>query len=388
MKRIKKVLAVVLVLVMSMALAAGCSKSRQTMFGIMKDAGTMTKYSYDINAKLASSISGLENLSLTFNGETDGEAMAMGVKVSYSFITVDVDNFLTITKDAVYVNVQTLFDKLAPILLGASYSLEDFEEEFGTELKCIKLPLVDGMVNLNGGSNELMDTYISILESAFKDVKIEENKGEFTVRVEGAEEFSKLADALITALLDNEDTIISALEKSNVDDEMVKKLVDTYMDEFVAALDRFNKEYELGLTDEDIASLKEEVLNAFEEATGDAQLDDVSASYKEMFDELRTNKDDFVSEIAGLNGTADLTITNSLTGKEGSRVYSCTSVVNAESTDTDEDISLNIDSVMTESNDISVKAPESYTEFSDIIYAALVYAYDNGLLDDVLYDAY
>ena len=376
MKRIKKVLAVMLVLVMSMALAAGCSKSRQTMFGIMKDAGTMTKYSYDINAKLASSISGLENLSLTFNGETDGEAMAMGVKVSYSFITVDVDNFLTITKDAVYVNVQTLFDKLAPVLLGASYSLEDFEEEFGTELKCIKLPLVDGMVNLNGGSNELMDTYISILESAFKDVKIEENKGEFTVRVEGAEEFSKLADALITALLDNEDTIISALEKSNV------------VDEIVAALDRFNKEYELGLTDEDIASLKEEVLNSFEEATGDAQLDDVSASYKEMFDELRTNKDDFVSEIAGLNGTADLTITNSLTGKEGSRVYSCTSVVNAESTDTDEDISLNIDSVMTESNDISVKAPESYTEFSDIIYAALVYAYDNGLLDDVLYDAY
>ena len=73
MKRIKKVLAVMLVLVMSMALAAGCSKSRQTMFGIMKDAGTMTKYSYDINAKLASSISGLENLSLTFNGETDGE---------------------------------------------------------------------------------------------------------------------------------------------------------------------------------------------------------------------------------------------------------------------------------------------------------------------------
>ena len=52
MKRIKKVLAVMLVLVMSMALAAGCSKSRQTMFGIMKDAGTMTKYSYDINAKL------------------------------------------------------------------------------------------------------------------------------------------------------------------------------------------------------------------------------------------------------------------------------------------------------------------------------------------------
>ena len=43
---------------------------------------------------------------------------------------------------------------------------------------------------------------------------------------------------------------------------------------------------------------------------------------------------------------------------------------------------------MRESNDISVKAPESYTEFSEIIYAALVYAYDNGLLDDVLYDAY
>lgn len=43
MKKLRRVLAVLLVLVMSMALVTGCSgKSKQTMFSIMKDASSMT----------------------------------------------------------------------------------------------------------------------------------------------------------------------------------------------------------------------------------------------------------------------------------------------------------------------------------------------------------
>lgn len=393
MKKIRKILAVMLVLVMSMALVAGCSnKSKQTMFSIIKDANSMTHYSYNVDMKLESSISGLENLALTFTGKTDGEAMTMGAKVSYSFITMDVDDFITLTKDAVYVDVQTIFEKLAPLLLGSSYSLEDFENEFGVELKCIRIPFVDGMVNLNGGSEELADTYISVLESAFKDVKITEDKGVFTAKIEGLEEFSKLADAFITALLDKQDAIMAELDKNSVDEAKLKEFVDLYTEEIIKVLEKFNEDYDAGLTEDDFNDLRDQAEAAFNDAMAEVNLDDVDSTYKETFDELRDNKDELVKEIAEIEDTtADMTITSSLTGKEGSRVYNCTGDINAENTNTDEDIQLNINSVMTEDNNISVKAPESYTELSDIIYAALVFAYENGLLDDIadgIYDVY
>lgn len=385
MKKIKKILAVMLVLAMSMALAAGCSsKSKQTMFSIMKDAGSMTHYSYDVDMKLESSISGLENLALKFTGKTDGEAMTMGVKVSYSFVTVDVDDFITVTKDAMYVDVQTLFEKLAPMLLGSSYSLDDFESEFGVELKCIKVPLVEGLVNLSS-SEELVNTYVSILESAFKDIKITDEKGTFTASVDGATELSKVADAFITALLDNQDTLLAELDKNSVSEAKIKELFNIYVDEVVKGIEKFNTDYSMGLTDSDIADLKTEAADAIDDVLADADFENTSDVYKEAFDELKNSKDDVVSEIADYkDGTARFDITNNLTGKEGSRVYTCTFDLTAENTNTDEDIQLNINSVMTEDNNISVTVPESFTEISDIVYAALVYAYENDMIGDLL----
>ena len=385
MKKIKKILAVMLVLVMSMALAAGCSsKSKQTMFSIMKDAALMSHYSYDIDMKLESSISGLENLALKFTGKTDGEAMTMGVKVNYSFLTVDVDDFITVTKDAMYVDVQTLFEKLAPILLGASYSLDDFEREFGVELKCIKVPLVEGLVNLSS-SEEFVNTYVSILESTFKDIKITDEKGTFTASVDGAEELSKVADAFITVLLDNQDTLLAELDKNSVSEAKIKELFNIYMDEAVKGIEKFNTDYSMGITDSDIADLKTEAEDAIDGVLSDADFDNISDVYKEAFDELKNSKDDVVSEIADYkDGTVKFDITNSLTGKEGSRVYTCTFDLTAENTNTDEDIQLNINSVMTEDNNISVTVPESFTEISDIVYVALVYAYENDMIGDLL----
>lgn len=387
MKRIKKILAVMLVLVMSMALAAGCSqKTKQTMFSIMKDAGTMTKYSYNADMKLESSISGLENLALTFKGVNDGGAMSVGAKVSYSFITVDVDNFITLTKDAVYVNVQTVFEKLAPILLGSSYTLEDFEDELGVELKCIKFPLVDGLVKLDGNSEELVNTYVSILENAFKDVKIDEEKGVFTARIEGAEQFSKVVDAFLTGLLDNKDTILAELDKNAIDEAKLTELLNLYMDEAVNAVEKFNTDYELGLTDDDIAELRDEAKSAVEEAVSEAELDDANSVYEDAFADISDNKDELVSDIADFeDGTADLTVSNSLTGKEGSRVYTSNIELNVENTSTDEDLQLKINSVITEDSKVSVSVPSSYTQFSDVLYAALVFAYENDMLDDLLY---
>ena len=390
MKKLRRVLAVLLVFVMSMALVTGCSgKSKQTMFSIMKDASSMTHYSYEVKVKVDSGISGVENMTMTLKGKTDGESATVGAKVSYSLYTIDVNDFLTVTKDAVYINVEEVFNAFDSILSSLGVSLADFEDEFGTELKCIKLPLVDGLVNTNGSDAELIDIYISILEDAFKDVKIDSNKGEYTVTVEGMEALSKIVDAILTGFLDNQDAIIAEIEKNNtVDEQTLKELLNVYMNEIIVALEKFNTEYELGLTDADIDDLRAEAESAAEEAAKEAEIDDLSQAYKDVFADLKDNKQDVVDEMADSADSVDgsFTLTNSLTGKEGSRVYTCEIQGSVENKDTDEDLTLNVKSVLTEDNSIVVDVPKNYTALSDIVYAALVYTYENGLLDDALGD--
>lgn len=390
MKKLRRVLAVLLVFVMSMALVTGCSgKSKQTMFSIMKDASSMTHYSYEIKVKLDSGMSGVESMAMTLKGKTDGEAVTMGAKVSYSLYTFDIDDFLILTKDAMYINVEAIFNAFDSVLSAMGVSLEDFEAEFGTELKCIQLPLVEGMINVDADSSELTDLYVSILENTFKDTKIESNKGEFTVTVEGMEEISKLVAAFITSLLDNQDALLEQIDKnSSIDDETFKEFLNLYMNEIITALVRFNDEYDLGLTEADIEEAKAEAEAAVEDAVKEAGLDDVSREYKDAFADLKDNRQDVVDTLAESVDSVDgkFTMTDSLTGKEGSRVYTCGLQAAFENKDTDEDVTVNVKSVLTEDNSIVVDVPKNYTALSDIIYAALVYTYENGLLDDAFGD--
>lgn len=388
MKKLRRVLAVLLVFVMSMALVTGCSgKSKQTMFSIMKDASSMNHYSYEIKVKVDSGMSGVDSMAMTLKGKTDGEAVTMGAKVTYSLYTIDIDDFLILTKDAMYINVEEIFNAFDSILSSLGVSLEDFENEFGTELKCIQFPLVDGLVNINADNSEIMDVYVTILENAFKDIKIDSNKGEYTVTVEGMEELSKLADAFITSLLDNQDAFLEQIDKnSSFDEKTLKELLNVYMNEIITALEKFNTEYELGLTEADIDELKAEAEAAAEDAAAEVQIDDLSQTYKDAFAELKDNRQDIVDEIADSADSVDgkFTMTDSLTGKEGSRVYTCEFEAELENKDTSEDLTVTVKTELTEDKDIEVKVPSSYTSVSDLMYAALVYTYENGLLDDVL----
>lgn len=388
MKKLRRVLAVLLVFVMSMALVTGCSgKSKQTMFSIMKDASSMNHYSYEIKVKVDSGMSGVDSMAMTLKGKTDGEAVTMGAKVTYSLYTIDIDDFFILTKDAMYINVEEIFNAFDSILSSLGVSLEDFENEFGTELKCIQFPLVDGLVNINADNSEIMDVYVTILENAFKDIKIDSNKGEYTVTVEGMEELSKLADAFITSLLDNQDAFLEQIDKnSSFDEKTLKELLNVYMNEIITALEKFNTEYELGLTEADIDELKAEAEAAAEDAAAEVQIDDLSQTYKDAFAELKDNRQDIVDEIADSADSVDgkFTMTDSLTGKEGSRVYTCEFEAELENKDTSEDLTVTVKTELTEDKDIEVKVPSSYTSVSDLMYAALVYTYENGLLDDVL----
>lgn len=387
MKKLRRVLAVLLVFVMSMALVTGCSgKSKQTMFSIMKDASSMNHYSYEIKIKVDSGMSGVDSMAMTLKGKTDGEAVTMGAKVTYSMYTIDIDDFLILTKDAMYIDVEEIFNAFDSILSAMGVSLADFEEEFGTELKCIQFPLVDGLVNINADNSEIMDVYVTILENAFKDIKIDSNKGEYTVTVEGMEELSKLADAFITSLLDNQDAFLEQLDKNNsFDEKTFKEFLNVYMNEIITALEKFNTEYELGITEADIDDVRAEAEAAVEDAMAEAEIDDLSQMYKDAFAELKDNRQDIVDEIADSADSVDgkFTMTDSLTGKEGSRAYTCEFEAELENKDTSEDLTVTVKTELREDKDIEVKVPSSYTSVSDLMYAALVYAYESGLLGDL-----
>lgn len=384
MKKIRRIPALMLVLVMFLSVLGGCNKStKQTMFTVMEEAASMTHYSYEINMNLKSSAEGLDNMTIKLTGGMDGKAATMGMKISYLYFTISVDDFITITEDAMYLDVEEIFSALAPVLLGTDYSLEDLEEELGVELKCVELPFVEGMISFdkNEEYSKLMN---SILEKAFSDVKIESSKGTYTAKVEGVEALLKVVDAYLTGLIDNKDAVVDALKGQNkLDEKAMKDLLNLYMNEIIAAIEKFNAEYDMGITDEDIAELRREAEAEVEDAINEADLSDMDAAYDELFDELEEQRNGLADTFADSDGiNAALEISDSLTGKEGSRVYECEVTFEAENTDTDEDIKLNIKSVMTEDNDISVKAPESYTSMSDLIYAVLVYAYESGMLED------
>ncbi len=384
MKKIRRILAVMLVLVMSLSILGGCNKkTKQTMFTVMEEAASMTHYSYEINMNLKSSAEGMDNMTIKLTGKTDGEAATMGMKISYLYFTISVDDFITITEDAMYLDIEEIFSALAPVLLGTDYSLEDLEEEFGVELKCVEIPFVEGMISFDK-NEDYLKLMNSILEKAFSDVKIESNKGTYTATVEGVEALSKVVDAYLTGLIDNKDAIIDAIKGQNkIDEKTMKDLLNLYMNEIIVAIEKFNADYDMGITDEDIAELRKEAEDEVENAINEADLSDMDSAYDELFDTLEDEKDELVDTIADSDDVnTTLEISDSLTGKEGSRVYECEVTFEAENTDTDEDIKINIKAVMTEDNDISIKAPKSYTSMSDLIYAVLVYTYESGLLDD------
>lgn len=384
MKKIRRILALLMILAMSLSVLGGCNKkTKQTMFTVMDEAGDMTNYNYEINMNLKSSAEGLDNMTVKFSGETDGEAVTMGIKVSYLYFTFNVDEFITITKDAMYMDVEQVFEALAPLLIGTDYSLSDLEEELGVELKCVRIPFTEGLVSFEK-DEELSKLMNSVLETAMKDVNIENEKGTYTAKIEGVEALSKVVDAYLTGLIDNKDAIVSSLnEKNKFDEKTMKELMNLYMNEIIAALEKFNSEYDMGYTKEDIDELRKEAESEIESAIEEADLNDINSAYEDAFDEIEAQKDDIVDEIADSDDVnTTLEITNSLTGKEGSRVYECKVVFEAENTDTDEDIKISVEATMTEDKEISVKVPKNYTSMSDLIYAALAYAYESDMLDD------
>lgn len=392
MKKIRRILSVLLAAVMMVSVLGGCNKSssKETMFTVMEEAAGMTQCAYEMKVNLESDISGFNDMSLTLTGETDGKGITMGVKVKYLYLTLEMKDLITVTEDAMYVNVSQLLSAVENFV-GESI---DLEETIGMNIEWIELPFAEGAVSFEKDQDyeEYMNLVTSVLEAGLADAKMESKKGVYAAKIEGVENFAKFVENFLDALLDKEDQFIDYFTKNNsFDEDALKDTMNLYMNAIVSAAERFITDYDLGITEDELAQMRAEVEQEIEDELADLDVDvaDLEDTYRELFDTIREEKDDYIDEIKGAdNDDIDIKVefSNELTGKAGSRVYTAEFLMEASSKEEDETINISMEMTMTEDTDIKVKAPKNYTSIEDLIYGALVYAYENGLIDkDMIY---
>lgn len=376
MKKMKKLLALLLVAVMVLS---GCKKEEATMFTVMEDAGEMTKYSYEITAEIESTISGMEEAAIVLKGETDGKRTSLGIEVDYLFFSLELEELLIVDKDAIYINAEEI------LALAETYIGYDVEDMLGMELKWIELPYAEGLINTSN-TEESTKLVRSILEAAFAENEQTDKDGVHTVAIDGIDELITFVENFAEALEENKDELIklSAGQDTDAATDAVKATVNLYMDAMISAVEKFSADNDLGITDEDIEEMKASVEAELENLNLDTETDTEDAM-EEAFDEL---EEAFEELIDGLNevdkdkSSIDFTMSNSLTGKEGSREY--TAEINLEIIDdvSDDEIKLVVESVMKEDKDLEVDIPKNVTELEELIYGILDFAYNSGLMGD------
>lgn len=390
MKKIRRILSVLLAAVMMVSVLGGCNKSssKETMFTVMEEAAGMTQYAYEMKIDLESDISGLNDMSLTLTGETDGKGITMGLKVKYLYLTLEMKDLLTVTEDAMYLNVSQILSA-AENFVGESI---DLEETIGMNVEWIELPFAEGAVSFEKDQNyeDYMKLVTSVVEAALADAKIESKKGVYSAKIEGVEDFAKLVENFLDALLDKEDEFIDYFTKNDsFDEDALKDTMNLYMDAIVNAAERFIADYGLEITADELAEYRAEVEQQIEDELADLDVDvaDMEDTYREAFNIIREEKDDYIDEIKGADSDdidVKVEFSNELTGKAGSRVYTAEFLMEASSKEEDEAISISMEMTMTEDTDIKIKAPNSYTSFEDLIYGVLGFVYDIGLIDEDL----
>lgn len=392
MKKIRRILSVLLAAVMMVSVLGGCNKSssKKTMFTVMEEAAGITQCAYEMKVDLESDISGLNDMSLTLTGETDGKGITMGLKVKYLYLSLEMKDLITVTEDAMYLNVSQI---LSAVENFAGESV-DLEEIIGMNVEWIELPFAEGAVSFEKDQDyeDYMKLVTAVLEAGLADAEMESKKGVYSAKIEGAENFARFVENFLDALLDKEDEFIDYFTKNDsFDEDALKDTMNLYMNAIVNAAERFITDYDLGITEEELKEYRAEVEQQIEDELADLDVDvaDMEDTYRELFDTIREEKDGYIDEIKGADSDdfdVKVEFSNELTGKAGSRVYTAEFLMEASSKEADETLNVSMEMTMTEDTDIKINAPKSYTSIEDLIYGVLVYAYENGLIDEDMID--
>lgn len=372
----KKKISYLLLIVMVTLALAGCNKSAKqntSMFTAAENAAKIEKCEYEVSAEIKFNNEPANNIKLVLNGKKDGNKVTIGALVNFIFFEFNIDEIMVVTEDAVYLNVEDILKNVNNVITLMGYQSIDLDEMLGVSVKWLELPFSKELLSTMA-NDDYVKLSTQMLQEALKDVTITDTDETHTVIINNTDELRGIVKNLLDSVVAHKEEIKNILTKANVNEAAIKDTIDLYINAILKAVNRVNDDLNLGLTEESIKELEDEMkgeLNDLFDGTDyEKALDEMKTKLDESFAELENNIDEIKKGLDENkdNTDADLTVSfsNSLTGKNGNRVYTTELAINL--VEEDSDISLIVNGKMTENKKISIVKPDGCLSFEDACY--------------------
>ena len=292
MKRFKKICAVVLSATMVFSMA-GCGAKKEKE--VKKTAKTITKATsiseatasfldytegdYSMSFEIGTKDSNKVNLKIQSDGKISGEEGTVGVKVNLSAgdesISRNFDDIITVADGRMYLDL----DKILNGYVGS-----DLKTKFGKY--GLLIPEVKETEDMFNARKELAE---KMAEGYLKDIDVEENDDEFTVKIDTPEEFETLLINAVNTAYDNREemTKISQETMNIVDyDEYLKELKKDIKTDLIKATKILGVEIGENKIDKIFNQTSQFIKEAKESSDASNMEEDIEEAKKEFEDEL------------------------------------------------------------------------------------------------------
>ena len=372
----KKKISYLLLIVMITLTLAGCNnsaKQNESLFAAVENAAKIEKCEYEVSADIKFNDEQANNIKFVVKGKKDGNKVTIGALVNFLFFEFNIDEIMVVTEDAAYLNVEDIVKNVNNIITLMGSQSIDLNEMLGVSVKWLELPFSKELL-----STMTTDDYVNLstqmLQEALKDVTITDTDETHTVIINNIGELLDIVKNLLDSVVAHKEEIKNILTNANVNEAAIKDTIDLYINDILKAVNRVNVDLNLGLTEESIKELEDEMkgeLNdLFDGADYENALDEMKTKLDESFAELEDNIDEIKKALDENKDDIDVDLSvsfsNSLTGKNGSRVYTTELAVNMVEEDTD--LSLIFNGKMTENKKISIAKPDDSLSFEDACY--------------------
>ncbi|MDD6233971.1 MAG: hypothetical protein PUB17_02210 [Lachnospiraceae bacterium] len=277
----KRIAALVLIAAMAVMAVAGCSKSSgsksagnksaDTMFGLMKEAQSLEKKTFEASAEINANGT---KAAVTLNGKSDGKATSVGAAVTYGGVSVTLDDVIVFTDDVLYINAGSILEQLKPFIDAAGEEAASVTEALG-DLGWVSFE-AKGLF-----ATASYDEVYDILDKAFDSV-IKKDGSKFTISLSSKDDIQAVVDATAKMLKENKDTFVKiitdAYDKADVKD-IIENMVNELVDKLAAASGN-------DVSDEDKQTLKDQLMSSIDTSDVEVSKEDIESSIDDAVKEL------------------------------------------------------------------------------------------------------
>lgn len=379
-KKVRGLVALVLMMCMVLSTFTGCKKDDSTLFSIVEEASNFENYTFDESGVIT--IDG-EEITFKATGVVNGANWSMSLNAGYAAYNVELGEVLKYVDNSLYLNIEAIADAVSAFIPGVN-AASMLQDVYGIPVGWYELPMPEGYLDLNNEMYKEQNALsVTMLQDVLNGIEIKKDKDVFTVEINSVDQFVSLVENMATFMEAHKAELI---EMSVGTDEMydgVVSIVDTYAESAINAISKVNEEQGLGATEADIQeikdelqvemdSLKEELTSMKEEMTTEmeASFDEAIATFREAAEELKGYE-------MGEN-TISFVISNSLTGKSGSKEYTADIDLTVAAEETE--VTMVIDSIIKQET-VEVTLPENAIKLDDWMYAIISLAVKNGMAE-------